>query len=295
MRATLLISVLAFTMNIVFPSCKNNTQDAPTYKTKKELTDWIKSKVIKTIKDSVSAKSVEITEWTYIATANVDSIKDIYIKNGLFDNNDRDKYNEFIIDVDEHEKWAYEVLGDAYLLGGFFHEPYAVYDLKEIHIRGENEKHPICLRINEIYIDSVHIKEPYAYYWQLNNNGWPVSLRAYFGLWCSFVGWLPQGNSYIAACKYKCTGSPKIEGGWSIFFINGNGVVVHMIPMLDFAQIMRIINKDYWWSIIESFPPEYSKKYMGSPLPINGGFVDRFGTEYDEEGEERKYGKDFGE
>ena len=71
MRATLLICVLAFIMNIVLPSCQNNVQDVPTYKTKEELTDWIKSKVIKTIKDSVSAKSVEIEEWTYIATANV--------------------------------------------------------------------------------------------------------------------------------------------------------------------------------------------------------------------------------
>ena len=151
------------------------------------------------------------------------------------------------------------------------------------------------MRINELYMDSVHIKEPYVNYWQLNNKGWPVSVRAYFGLWRSFVGWLPQGHSYIAACKYKCTGSPKIEGGWSIFFINGNGVVVHIIPMLDFAQIMRIINKDYWWSIIESFPSEYRQKYIDSPLPVCTGYVDKFGTEYDREGEERKYGKEFGE
>ena len=256
MRVALSISILAFIMNIVFPSCQNNTQDVPIFKTQKELTEWIKSIVIKNIKDSVSAKSVDIIEWTYIATANVDSIKDIYLQKGLLDNNDRDKYTEFIINVDEHEKWAYKVLGDAYLLGGFFHEPCVVSNLKEIHMGGDNEKHPICLRINEIYMDSVFIMEPYANYWQLNNDR-PVSLRTYFGLWRSFVGWLPQGNSYIAACKFKCNGSAKIDGGRSIFFINGNGVVIYMIPMLDFAQIMRIINKDYWWEIIESFTPEY--------------------------------------
>ena len=250
--------------------------------------------MIKNIKDSVSAKSVDIIEWTYIATANVDSIKDIYLQKGLLDNNDSDKYSEFIINVDEHEQWAYKVLGDAYLLGGFFHEPCAVSVLKDIHMGGDNEKHPICLRINEIYMDSVFIKEPYANYWQLNNDC-PVSFRTYFGLWRSFVGWLPQGNSYIAACKFKCNGSPKIDGGWSIFFINGNGVVIYMIPMLDFAQIMRIINKDYWWEIIESFTPEYSKKYMDSLLPIHGGFVDKFGTEYNRNGKEIRYSKEFGE
>ena len=294
MRVALSISILAFIMNIVFPSCQNNTQDVPIFKTKMELTDWIKSTVIKNIKDSMSAKSVEIIEWTYIATANVDSIKDIYLQKGLLDNKDRDKYTEFIINVDEHEKWAYKVLGDAYLLGGFFHEPCVVSNLKEIHMGGDNEKHPICLRINEIYMDSVFIMEPYANYWQLNNDR-PVSLRTYFGLWRSFVGWLPQGNSYIAACKFKCNGSLKIDGGWSIFFINGNGVVVYMIPMLDFAQIMRIINKDYWWEIIESFTPEYSKKYMDSLLPIHGGFVDKFGTEYNRNGKEIRYSKEFGE
>lgn len=266
----------------------------PIFKTQKELTEWIKSIVIKNIKDSVSAKSVDIIEWTYIATANVDSIKDIYLQKGLLDNNDSDKYSEFIINVDEHEQWAYKVLGDAYLLGGFFHEPCAVSVLKDIHMGGDNEKHPICIRINEIYMDSVFIKEPYANYWQLNNDC-PVSFRTYFGLWRSFVGWLPQGNSYIAACKFKCNGSLKIDGGWSIFFINGNGVVVYMIPMLDFAQIMRIINKDYWWEIIESFTPEYSKKYMDSLLPIHGGFVDKFGTEYNRNGKEIRYGKEFGE
>lgn len=294
MRVALSISILAFIMNIVFPSCQNNTQDVPIFKTQKELTEWIKSIVIKNIKDSVSAKSVDIIEWTYIATANVDSIKDIYLQKGLLDNNDSDKYSEFIINVDEHEQWAYKVLGDAYLLGGFFHEPCAVSVLKDIHMGGDNEKHPICIRINEIYMDSVFIKEPYANYWQLNNDC-PVSFRTYFGLWRSFVGWLPQGNSYIAACKFKCNGSAKIDGGRSIFFINGNGVVVYMIPMLDFAQIMRIINKDYWWEIIESFTPEYSKKYMDSLLPIHGGFVDKFGTEYNRNGKEIRYGKEFGE
>lgn len=297
MRATLLICVLAFIMNIVFPSCQNNAQDVPIYKTKEELTEWIKSEVIKTIKDSVSAKSVEIEEWTYIATANVDTIRDFFVEKGLFNNADKDNYSEFIINVDEHEHWAYKTLdGGLYLLGGFCHEPYTVYRLKEIHMGGENERPPFCLRTNEVYVDSVHIvKDPYVNYWQLNNNGRPVSFRAYFGLWHSFVGWLPQGNSYIAACKYKCTGSPKIDGGWSVFFINGNGVVFHMIPMLDFAQIMRIINKDYWWSIIESFPTEYSKKYMDSLLPVHGGFVDKFGTEYNRDGEEFRYGKDFGD
>ena len=294
MRVALSISILAFIMNIVFPSCQNNTQDVPIFKTQKELTEWIKSIVIKNIKDSVSAKSVDIIEWTYIATANVDSIKDIYLQKGLLDNNDSDKYSEFIINVDEHEQWAYKVLGDAYLLGGFFHEPCAVSVLKDIHMGGDNEKHPICIRINEIYMDSVFIKEPYANYWQLNNDC-PVSFRTYFGLWRSFVGWLPQGNSYIAACKFKCNGSAKIDGGRSIFFINGNGVVIYMIPMLDFAQIMRIINKDYWWEIIESFTPEYSKKYMDSLLPIHGGFVDKFGTEYNRNGKEIRYGKEFGE
>ncbi len=297
MRATSLICVLAFIINIVFLSCQNNAQGVPTFKTKEELAYWIKTKVIKTIEDSVSAESVEIEEWTYIATANVDSIKDIYIKKGLFNNNDKDKYDEFIIDVDKHEKWAYKTLdGGLYLLGGFCHEPYTFYSLKEIHIGGENEKTPFCLRINEVYMDSVHlINDPYVNYWQLNNNGWPVSFRAYFGLWYSFIGGLPLGNSYIAACKYKCNGSPKIDSGWSIFFINGNGVVFHMIPMLDFAQIMRIINKDYWWSIIESFPPEYQQKYIDSPLPVHIGYVDKFGTEYDREGKERKYGKEFGD
>lgn len=168
MRVALSISILAFIMNIVFPSCQNNTQDVPIFKTQKELTEWIKSIVIKNIKDSVSAKSVDIIEWTYIATANVDSIKDIYLQKGLLDNNDSDKYSEFIINVDEHEQWAYKVLGDAYLLGGFFHEPCAVSVLKDIHMGGDNEKHPICIRINEIYMDSVFIKEPYANYWQLN-------------------------------------------------------------------------------------------------------------------------------
>lgn len=83
MRATLLICVLTFIMNIVFPSCQNNAQDVPIYKTKEELTEWIKSEVIKTIKDSVSAKSVEIEEWTYIATANVDTIRDFFVEKGL--------------------------------------------------------------------------------------------------------------------------------------------------------------------------------------------------------------------
>lgn len=83
MRVALSISILAFIMNIVFPSCQNNTQDVPIFKTQKELTEWIKSIVIKNIKDSVSAKSVDIIEWTYIATANVDSIKDIYLQKGL--------------------------------------------------------------------------------------------------------------------------------------------------------------------------------------------------------------------
>ncbi len=295
MRVTLLISVLVFTMNTTFSSCQNNKQDTPAYKTKNELTDWIKSSVIKNIKDSVSAKSVEIEEWSYIATANVDSIKDIYIKNGLFDNNQKDKYNEFIINVDNHEKWAYETLdGGLYLLGGFFHEPYTEYGLKEIHMVGENESHPICLRINETYMDSVHNTEPYVNYWQLNKDGWTVSHRTYFGLWFSFIGGLPLGNSYIAACKYKCTGSPKIDGGWSIFFINGDGVVFHMIPMLDYAQIMRTINKDYWRGIIEILPPEYGQKYQNSLLPIERGYVDKYGTQYNYRGEEVRYGKEFG-
>lgn len=297
MRVTLLIIVLVFTMNIVFPSCQNNAQDVPTYKTKEDLTDWIKTKVIKTIEDSVLAESVEIEEWTYIATANVDSIKDVYIKKGLFDNNNKDKYVEFIIDVDKHEKWAYKTLdGGLYLLGGFCHEPYTVYCLKEIHMAGENERTPFCLRINEVYMDSVHlINDPYVNYWQLNNNGWPVSFRAYFGLWYSFIGGLPLGNSYIAACKYKCTGSPKIDSGWSIFFINGNGVVFHMIPMLDFAQIMRTINKDYWSGIIEILPPEYGQKYKDSLLPIEGGYVDKYGTQYNRKGEDVRYGEELGE
>ena len=89
MRVTLFTCILTVIINNAFLSCKNNTQDTP-YNTKAELTEWIKLKVIKYIKDSVSAKSVEINEWTYIATANVDSIKDIYIRNGLFDNNDRE-------------------------------------------------------------------------------------------------------------------------------------------------------------------------------------------------------------
>lgn len=34
---------------------------------------------------------------------------------------------------------------------------------------------------------------------------------------------------------------------------------------------------------------------MDSLLPIHGGFVDKFGTEYNRNGKEIRYGKEFGE
>lgn len=273
-------------LSLTFSSCLKSADRKP--KNRVELCNWLKESVTDGIEDSTQASSVEVYEWVYVAAGKLDSIHEAYKAEGLCDGDiDSARYYSEIIYPDELESVAYQTFGnEQYLLGGFFHEPYAVYVPKDIRMDGTHRKR---------FPESVMTKDGYANYWQLDGE-WPVWLRVYFELWYFFAGYIPTTDSYIVACRYRCKNSPRISEGSSIFFLDSDGEIVTLIPLMCFDEIMRYLNRSYWELFASTHSYEEILEHLDHVVPLGDGHaVDRFGVEYTKDGNKVHYGTDFGE
>lgn len=171
--AIFFVIIILCGLSLTFSSCLKSADRKP--KNRVELCNWLKESVTDGIEDSTQASSVEVYEWVYVAAGKLDSIHEAYKAEGLCDGDiDSARYDSEIIYPDELESVAYQTFGnEQYLLGGFFHEPYAVYVPKDIRMDGTHRKR---------FPESVMTKDGYANYWQLDGE-WSVWLRVYFELW----------------------------------------------------------------------------------------------------------------
>lgn len=280
------IIILFSCLVLSISSCKN--REIPTPRNEAELCNWIKENVAVGIKDSIDASSVDIYEWIYIATGKVDSLPKVYERAGLIDVNTQfsiEKYSQYIAEPSEFEPICYKTMDETmYILGGFYHTPDTVYEPKEIRMDGSHhQRQPFSLTI----------KNGYANYWQLHGE-WPVGFRTYFSLWYFLAGYIPTEDSYIAACRYKTSGSPIINEGSSIFFLNKEGKIVALVPLMDYDIIMQYINQSYWNAFASTHSAEEIQRHLDYVVPLGSGeCVDRNGTEY-YNGLIITYGTDFG-